>query len=359
MVRKLRCQSVFLFAFIVAMAAGIAEGAEYALRLHHSLPAIAPAHHKMLVPWARKVERESGGRLSIEVHSSMALGGRPPQLINQVRDGVVDIVWTLAGYTPGRFPRLEVFELPFMNSDPVVMNLALHDFVRRYPQEFSEYKLIAVFTHFGQALHARKPVRSASDLQGMKIRVPSRMGGWIVSAMGAVPIGSPVSKIPELLSKGVIDAAMIPFEVVQAVKVDELVDYHITLGSPMSDRFNTQIFILAMNRDRYEALPADLQQVIDDNAGEQTARWFGRIWTENEGPGLALAAGSGELIRFSESETATLRARVEAPVHARWFREVAKKGLDGPALLAQARQLIDKHAISEKESAKLTPGERP
>jgi len=359
MVHKLRCQSVFIFVFIVAMAAGIAEGAEYTLRLHHSLPAIAPAHHKMLVPWARKVERESGGRLSIEVHSSMALGGRPPQLINQVRDGVVDIVWTLAGYTPGRFPRLEVFELPFMNSDPVVMNLALHDFVQRHPEEFSEYKLIAVFTHFGQALHARKPVRGVSDLQGMKIRVPSRMGGWIVSSMGAVPIGSPVSKIPELLSKGVIDAAMIPFEVVQAVKVDELVDYHITLGSPLSDRFNTQIFILAMNRDSYAALPADLQQVIDNNAGEQTARWLGRVWTENEAPGLALAAETGELIQLSESETAALRVKIEAPVQTRWFNEVAKKGLDGPALLALARQLIDQRMINEEESAKLTVGQRP
>ena len=168
--------------------------------------------------------------------------------------------------------------------------------------------------------------------------------------MGAVPIGSPVSKIPELLSKGVVDGVLIPFEVVQAVKVDELVDYHITLDSSRSDRFNTQIFIIAMNRDSYAELPTDLQRVIDRNSGEQTARWLGELWAQNEGPGLAAAAESGELIALSPQEVETLRDMVEAPVHERWFREVAKKGLDGEALLAEARQLIDERIISETKS---------
>lgn len=312
----------------------------------------------MLVPWAQKVERDSGGRLSISVYPSMQLGGQPPQLVDQVRDGVVDIVWTLAGYTPGRFPRLEVFELPFLNTHPVVMNLAMRDFVQRHPEEFRDYRLIAVFTHFGQALHARDPVRSAADLRGMKIRVPSRMCGWIVSALDAIPIGSPVSKVPELLSKGVVDAALIPFEVVQAVKVDELVDYHVTLDSSRSDRFNTQVFIIAMNRDSYAALPPDLQQVIDRNSDEATARWLGTIWAQNEEPGLAQAAASGELIRLDTETVGALRTAVEIPVQQRWFREIAGKGLDGPALLAEARQLIDTRLSSEDRTGLLAPGQR-
>ena len=339
-------RGLLLFLF-VALAGRNSWAAEFQLKLHHPLPAVAQAHLKMLVPWARKVEQDSAGRISIKVFSSMQLGGQPPQLIDQARDGVVDIVWTLAGYTAGRFPSLEVFELPFLNTDPVVMNLALYDFVQRHPEEFREYQLIAVFTHFGQALHAREAVRRVADLKGMKIRVPSRMCGWIVSAMDAVPIGSPVSKIPELLSKGVVDAALIPFEVVQAVKVDELVDYHITLDLPRSDRFNTQIFIIAMNRDSYAALPPELQRIIDRHSGIQTARWLGEVWTENEGPGLALAAESGEMITLSPQEAGALRSQIESRVHARWFREVAKRGLDGPALLAEARQLIDQRIDSE------------
>lgn len=321
------------------------------LKLHHTLPPVAPAHRAMLLPWARKVERESRGRLSITVYPAGQLGGQAPQLIDQVRDGVVDIVWALTGATPGRFPRIEVFEMPFLNTHPVAMNLALLDFLARHPEEFAEYKLIAAFVHAGQALHSRRPVRRADDLVGMKIRIPSRVSGWMVTAMGGVPLGAPVSRTPELLSKGVVDAALLPFEVVQAVKVDELVDYHVTLDDPRSDRFNTQVFVIAMNRARYESLPAELQAVIDANAGEATARWLGELWLANEEPGLELAAASGELSRLPRAEVAILRQRVEPVVHERWFALVARKGLDGPALLAEARALIDRRLAELRRPA--------
>ena len=314
--------------------------AEYELKLHHSLPPVAPAHHAMLVPWARAVEAQSNARISITIYPSAQLGGQGPQLIDQVRDGVVDIVWTLTGYTPGRFPRIEVFEMPFLNTDPITMNLALRDFVERHPDEFAEYKLIAAFVHAGQALHVRRPVRVVDDLAGMKLRVPSRVGSWVVAAMGAVPIGTPVSKVPEMLSKGVIDGAMLPFEVVQAVKVDELLDYHVVLDRAVSDRFHNQVFVIAMNRSSYERLPADLRAVIDAHADEDTSRWLGRIWTEAETPGLEAAAATGNVFALPSAEVERLRALIEEPVLSRWFAAVATRGLDGPALLAEARALL-------------------
>ena len=328
------------------------------MKLHHSLPPVAPAHHSMLVPWARKVEEQSKGRISITVYPAAQLGGQGPQLIDQVRDGVVDIVWTLTGYTPGRFPRVEVFEMPFLNMDPVTMNLALRDFVERHPEEFHEYKLIAIFVHAGQALHAVRPVRTVADLQRMKIRVPSRVGSWMVSAMGAVPLGTPVSKVPELLSKGVIDGAMLPFEVIKAVKVDELLDYHIVLERPVSDRFHTQIFVIAMNRDRYESMPTDLRAVIDQNAGDDTARWLGALWSDAETTGLDLAASTGEIIRLPPDQVSLLREMVEEPVLSRWFEQIGKRGFDGPTLLAEARTLLRARLESEaalKRSEVLIP----
>ena len=342
-----RFQAFGLLLLLACIDQNVSFAAEYALKLHHSLPPVAPAHHAMLVPWARKVEQESGGRISITVYPSSQLGGQGPQLIDQARDGVVDIVWTLTGYTPGRFPRVEVFEMPFLNMDPVTMNLALRDFVQRHPEEFSEYKLIAAFVHAGQAVHALQPLRTVDDFKGIRIRVPSRVGSWIVSAMGAVPVGTPVSKVPEMLSKGVIDGAMLPFEVVQAVKVDELLDYHIVLERPVSDRFHNQVFVIAMNRDRYESLPMDLREVIDRNADEDTARWLGRVWSDAEIPGLELAASSGEIIRLPPDQVELLREMVEEPVLSRWFNQVAKQGLDGPALLAQARGLLQARLASE------------
>jgi TRAP-type C4-dicarboxylate transport system substrate-binding protein len=94
--------------------ASAAVAQEHYFRLHHLLSAQAPAHTQMLEPWAERVEELSGGAVEIEIFPAMTLGGAPPELISQARDGVVDIVWTVNGYTPSLFPRTEVMELPFV-----------------------------------------------------------------------------------------------------------------------------------------------------------------------------------------------------------------------------------------------------
>lgn len=319
--------------------------AEFQFKLHHALPPAAPAHWSTLVPWAERVESASGGRIEITVYASMQLGGKAPQLMNQVRDGVVDIVWALSGYTPGRFPSLEVFEMPGLNAHPTVMNRALAEFVVKHADEFADYKVIAAFVHAGQALHSKIPVRVADDFVGMKIRIPSRTAGWIVEALGATPIGTPAAKIPELLSKGIVDAVFIPYEVVGSLKVHELADYHIGLTLPASDRFHTQVFLIAMNRDAYQGLPPDLQGIIDAHSGKNISDWLAQIWMDNELPGIELADASGELIQLTTPVSQELKQRMESEVTQRWSRSMAERGLDGPALLAEARALIEKYSV--------------
>jgi TRAP-type C4-dicarboxylate transport system substrate-binding protein len=319
-------------------------GAQFHLKLHHALPPAAPAHWSMLVPWSEKVEAASNHRIGITVYPSMHLGGQAPQLMNQVRDGVVDIVWALSGYTPGRFPSLEVFEMPGLTAHPAVMNRALAEFITLHPDEFADYKIVAAFVHAGQALHSKIPIRNANDFAGLKIRIPSRSAGWIVEALGATPIGTQASKIPEMLSKGIVDAAFIPYEVVGSLKVNELVDYHIGLTLPETDRFHTQVFLIAMNRRTYHSLPPDLQRVIDDHSGANIADWLSRIWMDNETPGIALARESGEIIRLSAEQSTALREKMETEVTGRWLQSMADRGLAGPALLAEARALIAKYS---------------
>jgi TRAP-type C4-dicarboxylate transport system substrate-binding protein len=99
-----------------------ARAQETTLRLHHFLPAVSNVHRFFLQPWAQKVQSESGGRLRIQIFPAMQLGGAPPQLFDQARDGVADIIWTLPGNTPGRFPRIEVFELPFVSHKRAIVN---------------------------------------------------------------------------------------------------------------------------------------------------------------------------------------------------------------------------------------------
>src|SRR3546814_177304 len=99
---------------LAAAALPPAAAQEVALRIPHFLPPQAPVPANFIAPWAEKVTRESGGRIAFEIYPSMQLGGKPPALYDQARDGVVDIIWTLTGYTPGRFPGTEAFELPFV-----------------------------------------------------------------------------------------------------------------------------------------------------------------------------------------------------------------------------------------------------
>ena len=337
--------SGLLAASLLATTAGTVSAADpITLKLHHLLPPVAHAHKNMLVPWADKVMKESGGRLKIDIYPAMQLGGKPPQLADQARDGVVDIVWTVLGYTPGRFTKTEVFELPFLHTSTRVTNLALADYVEKHGDQFKDYKLIATFVHAGQLIHSHDPIRKASDIKGLKIRTPTRTGGWMIEAMGATPIGAPVPKIPEMLSKKIVDAVLIPWEVTLPLKTAEMVDYHTVLGDPQVSRLNTTTFMIAMNRAKYESLPADLRKVIDDNSGKVNAEWLAKIWDDAEVPGLAKAKASGEVITMSAAETAKLRAMTEKPVADRWISEMKSKGIDGQALLDEARALIAKYS---------------
>lgn len=342
----------FKRAVVSALALGVMAGVSgfakaedpIVLKLHHLLPPVSHAHKNMLVPWADKVMKESDGRLKIEIYPAMQLGGTPPQLVDQARDGVVDIVWTLPGYTPGRFTTTEVFELPFMFTNTTATNKALSEYVSKHGKEYKDYKIIAMHVHAGQVIHSHDPVHTVDDMKGMKIRTPTRAGGWMIEAMGATPIGAPVPKIPEMLSMKIVDAVMIPYEVTVPLKVSEMVKYHTTLDDPLVTRFNTSTFGILMNKAKYDTLPADLQKVIDDNAGQNITEWLGEIWDAAEAPGLAAAQASGELIKMAPAEVAKLREMTEKPVTDRWIAEMNDKGYDGQALVNEAHELLFKYS---------------
>jgi TRAP-type C4-dicarboxylate transport system substrate-binding protein len=329
-----------LFAF-GAMPSG-ASAQEVKLRAHHFLGPLSPQHKNFLVPWANKIAKESNGRLKIEVFPSMSLGGKPPQLFDQVKDGVVDIIWTLPGYTPGRFPRTEAFELPFVNAGALGTTLALQDYYDQHlKDEYKDVHVLVLHAHDGNLLHSRKPIRNFADFKAKTIRSPSTGGTLLLEALGANPYHSPVPAVPQLLSKGVIDAAMIPYEVVPPLKVHENVKYHIDVTGT---RMNTSVFMLVMNKNSYAKLPADLKKVLDANSGRSLAQTAGRIWVEVEKPGLAMSKKQGnEFITLDVAETAKVKAAGEKATQ-RWIADVAKKGIDGAALVRDARAAVAKYA---------------
>jgi TRAP-type C4-dicarboxylate transport system substrate-binding protein len=324
---------------------GQARAAEVTLRFHQMLPPQASIPAKAIAPWARKIEAESKGRIRVQLFPSMQLGGKPPELFDQARDGVVDLIWTVLGYTPGRFPKCEAFELPFSCGSAEASSRAFQEYVEKYAMdEFKDVKLVAVHTHGPGLIHSREPVRKLEDLKGMRVRGGSRVINIMLEQLGATPVGLPVPAVGEALSKGVISATTIPWEVVPALKVQQIVKNHTTF-SGMKGLY-TQTFGVAMNKNSYQKLAPDLKAVIDRNCGVEAAALFGRAMDEGDKLGRSLVQKAGNnIITLDAAETARWQ-RIAAGTRAVWYRELAAKGLDGQKLAAAAEQLIDKYAKS-------------
>lgn len=210
----LRRLPALLAALLGAGLAGAAAAQDHTFKLHHFLSAASPTQTDTIEPWARRVEELSGGRVAIEIFPSMSLGGRPPELVQQVRDGIVDLIWVVNGYTPGLFPRSEVFELPnvFVN-DPGATNLAMREmFESDLAGEYRGVEVMFLHVHAGNGLQmAETGVRAPEDLAGLRLRTPSRTGAWVIEALGANPVSMPVPDLPTALSRGVVDGALIPW----------------------------------------------------------------------------------------------------------------------------------------------------
>lgn len=322
----------------VAMTAS-AVAQDVTLRLHQMLPAQAtiPAH--AIAPWAEKVEKESGGRLKVELYPAMQLGGGPPELFDQAKDGVVDVIWTVLGYTPGRFPKSEVFELPFMIHNGEQGSAAFYNYVMaNAADEFAGVKVIALHTHGPGLFHTKNPVTRLEDLKGMKIRGGSRIISAMLADLGAEPVGMPVPQVTEALSKGVIDGTTIPWEVTPSLKVSELVHNHTGFSGDYG--LYTQTFGFIMNLDSYNRLPDDLKKVIDDNSGLATSREFGRIMDEGDKAGLKIAQDLGNsIVTLDDAETARWKAAAQ-PTIDKWIADMTAAGNDGAALLEAAQAAI-------------------
>ena len=330
---------------MLGLAAALTLGAwpalaqEVTLKLHQFLPAQANVPTLVLDVWADNVEKASDGRIRIDRYPSMQLGGTPPELYDQVVDGVADIAWVVSGFTPGRFPTTETFELPFAVSDARAASAAYWQLAQEemVDGETSDVHLLGAWVHGPGVIHVSDPVEAPEDLAGMKIRGGGRMVTDLLELVGAEPIGMPVTQIPEALSKGVIDGTTIPWEVTPSLRVPELVGYHTEFEGPA---LYVLTFMLVMNKGRYEALPADLQAVIDAQSGLAFSVFAGGTQADADGPARQVAVDAGnEIHTVPESETGAWRALVE-PIYERWVGEQDAAGRDGQALIDRAQALM-------------------
>ncbi len=295
-------------------------------------------------PWMEKVEKDSGGRIKFEAYPAMQLGGTPVQLYDQARDGVVDVVWTLPGNTAGRFPRIEVFELPFMMNNAEATSKAYWEYHQTHcPDEFKETHVLALQVHGPGMFHsATKQIKGPGDLRGMKVRGPTRQVTKMLGSVGAIPVGMPLPQIPDALSKGTIDACVIPWEVVPSVKVHELTKFHSEFDNTGPALYTTT-FVLTMNKAKYDGLAPDLKKVIDANSGLATSAWLGKTQQGNDVNGRKVTADRGNtIIQIGAAEREQF-VKLSGQIDDEWVADMDKRGFKGKDLLAAAKALIAKH----------------
>ena len=338
-----RIRGTLIGAVAIAAVSVSVTAQEVTLRLHQFLPTPATIPAKILVPWAESVEKASGGRIEIQHFDAMSLGGGPRELMDQAKDGVVDIVMTVVGYTPGRFLRTEVFELPFMMTNPVATASAFWHMVDTEWQdgEYKDVKILGAWVHGPGVIHSKDAVTSLDDMKGKKLRGPTRVINDLLAELGATAVGMPVPALPENLSKGVINGAVIPWEVTAALRIPELVENHTEISG--NEALYTATFVLAMNKAKYESMPADLRAILDDQSGPVLSRNAAQAMWDADAPARALAVKANNNIVTLDSEEVARWKKAAQPVIDRWVEEMKSKGVDGDALIKEAKALIAKH----------------
>jgi TRAP-type transport system periplasmic protein len=315
------------------------------LRLEHSLPEAYHQHTEFFLPWARRIEAASKGRIRIGVTAAMGLGGKPFELLSKVERSDVDIVWTLAGFTPGRFPKLRVFELPWVvSSRAAVTSMALQEYSEAYARdELASVHVLAVWCHSSGVIMTKdREVLLPSDLKGLRIRTGSDQLALMLSEFGAEPQHLSGPAVVAGLDRGNLDGTLFPYEVIPTFKLEDRI-HHISEFAGDRGLF-TSVFILAMSRKAYTNMPPELRQVIDENSGMKLAAELGRLFDDFETRGREAYDGSGGTVTFIKGEQYEAWRHQSQPVVDAWVRQQKERGVDGEMLLKSAKELIAKYS---------------
>ena len=299
------------------------------LKFANFVPPTHIIYATVLVPWAEEVARVTNNRLTVKLFPSLQLGGTAPQLYRQMAQGISDITFTLPGYTSSEFPMMGLTELPgTANSAADGTRKLWANFDRFLARDFKDAKVLMLWNSDTASLMSKnKPIRTLDDLKGMKIRTPSAAQSAQIEALGATPIDMPANQIYTSLDRGVIDAAQIPMSAALDFKLIEVARYF-TINAPLG----RSPFLVAMNRARYDGLPADLKKALDGITGLNLSLKGAETYDKRNDDAIAAAKKDREVITLSDAERRRFVDAFKPLIRAK-VDEAEKAGLPGRGLL--------------------------
>lgn len=312
------------------------------LKISHFLPGGATAQAKVLQPWCDAIGQQSGGRLKCQFYPAMQLGGTPPQLVDQVKNGVADIVWTAPGYSAGRFPKTETLEMAgVLPLGGLKGGRVTWEFYEKFlKEEYAAFKVLAMHSDGGMSIHtAKKGIVNVADLQGLKLRSSNRSIAKTLTALGATPVAMPPAQMTEAISKGVVDGASAVWEVIIPTKLDEVTKFHMETPDD-KPTLGATILTVLMNKEKYESLPADLKSIVDKNSGLALVDLFGKSWDEAITSAREKVKVRGNTVNTVTPEVYDAMRKLTDVVEKDWAVDTAKtKGFKGDELIEAARAI--------------------
>ena len=315
--------------------AHVSAQAQTTLTMSSWVPASHSLTRDVLGGWAKEVERVTNGRVKFQMLPKHPIGAGGT--FDGVRDGLVDVSFVTASYTPARHPLPLLAELPGNGATAEINSVAYSRIHWKYLHAAGEYKgvkLLGVFTHGpGQMFMTKKPVMSVADLAGMKVRSGGGVSEASAKILGASPFVKPAPESYELLSSGVADATFFPSESIKSFKLDKVVKY----ATVFPGGFYSSSFGFFMNEDKWNKLSKQDQDAINSVSGEALARLAGKSWDNADKEGWeTLRAAGAQIHEASPAFVADVRKRTE-PIVQDWIKAAKAKGIDGDKVLTEFR----------------------
>ena len=303
---------------------------------------VSPQHHltaNVLQVWANDVEKATSGRVKFAMlpkHPST-----PPGTFDAVRDGLVDLSFVTASYTPARHILPLMPELPGGGDTALANSVAYSRIHWKYFQKVGEYrgvKLLGVFTHGPGQMFTKKPVAGIGDVQGLKIRTGGGVAEQVAKALGASAFVKPAPESYELLSSGVADGVFFPLESIISFKLDPVLEQATLFPGGMY----SSAFGFFMNEEKWNKLPKQDQEAIEKLSGEYIARLAGNSWDEADRKGMDALKKSGvKIVHANPAFVAEVKKR-SAPIVDEWIKQASAKGVDAAKILAEFQDELKK-----------------
>ena len=309
---------------------------------------VSPQHHLtsvVLQGFGDEVEKASGGRLKFQMlpkHPAAA-----PGTFDAVRDGLVDVSYVTASYTPARHILPLMAELPGAGETAEINSVAYNRIHWKYLEKANEYKgvhLLGVFTHGpGQMFNTKRPINKVEDLAGMKIRTGGGIAEEMARALGASAFVKPAPESYELLSSGVADGTFFPLESIISFKLGSVVKY----ATLFPGGFYSSAFGFFMNEDKWNKLSKQDQDAITSLSGEALAVLAGKAWDATDAAALEEMKRVGIQISTPSPEFVNdVQGRAKA-INDKWVKDATAKGVDGAKVLAEFREEVKRVAAGQ------------